>query len=99
MRTITSEEARALDVKNLEATIVARDANRPEADTPGYGVHEFGTAALRNELHWMRGCALPFIIHEGEGLAEGLLEIETFGSHHRTDDAAAHADIRDPGSA
>lgn len=96
MRTITSEEARALDVKNLEATIVARDANRPEADTPGYGVHEFGTAALRNELHWMRGTALPFDIHEYEG---GMLEIETRGSHPRTDDAAAHADIRDTGSA
>lgn len=59
MKTISTEEARAAAVADIEARIAERDAEKP-ADKDALAVHEFGTAMLRNELHWARGVKLPY---------------------------------------
>lgn len=76
--TITTEQERTDVVADIKARVASRDANKPPIGRD-LSVHEFGTAILRHELLWAEGVKLPFELHEGTGLAAGLVEVETYG--------------------
>ena len=88
---ITTEEARVQTVADIEARIAKREAEKPAEGTPGYSVHEFGTAALRQELQWAKGAKLPYDLwDDGE-----LIEVETFQTYQT---AVRPTEINVPGS-
>ncbi len=76
MRTITTEDDREGEVHLLEAEIDNREAAinglAPEVDA----VYVSATAWLNDELRWMKGAKLPFIIHDTTMDGRPLLEVE-----------------------